>query len=99
MTTRTLSWTLDAPGPRQAPVARTEIYFRADPSLEWTFQDSVPAAAPQEMVFENVQPGTMFYQAIVFDTFDTPSLPAEASANIPFDPPNAPANFTIVDTP
>ena len=62
-----LTWDLPTVTPRQYPIAHVRIEFRVDESLPWTIQDTVDAAAAQELLFVDVQPGTFFYQAIVVD--------------------------------
>ena len=50
MTTRTLSWELSAPTPRQLPIDRTEISIRVDSSLPWSFHDAVAPDSLQQIV-------------------------------------------------
>jgi len=92
-----LTWDLPTVTPRQYPIAHVRIEFRVDESLPWTIQDTVDAAAAQELLFVDVQPGTFFYQAIVVDEQGQEGAPVETSINIAFDVPGGVENFLATE--
>ncbi len=98
MTTRTISWTLDPPTPRQRPIDRTDLSIRVDASFPWTLHTPVLPAEEQKVVFQNVMPGTIEYQLLTYDDAGTPSdPPIELSKSMGWDAPTGPSNVTIID--
>lgn len=91
-----LRWTLPTPGPRQRPIAYVRIDVRASDTLPWTEQDRVtPDVVPQELLFENVAPGTHYYRGVVVDDQGAEDLaPKNTSIVVPYDPPSSLTEFT-----
>lgn len=90
-----LSWELEEPTARQRPLDYVLVEFRVSDSLPWTEQDRVAPDAPQELLFQDVAPGTFFYRVTPVDDAGTKSpFPAEAQAAIDFDPPSGVTNLT-----
>lgn len=90
-----LTWNLPAVGPSQAPIAGVRIEINADPAtLPWVEQDTVLVDAPQELLFVDAAPGTMFYRATVIDAEGNEGAPADTSVAVPFDPPGTVTNLT-----
>jgi len=97
MTTRTLTIEVDAPSPRQRPIDRTEVSLRSNPEFDWSYHDAVAGEGVHEMVFENVQPGMMYYQVITYDDQNTPSNAVVVSAEAEWDAPSDPT-VTVTDS-
>ena len=97
MANRRLTWELPVVTPRQAAIKHVEISFRADASFPWTKQADVPVDDPQELLFVDVAPGTMYYRAIIVDVENIAGSPVEGSATAAFDPPGTVMNFTITE--
>ena len=88
-----LTWDLPAPTARQRAIDYVRVDIRVDPSLPWTEQTRVLPADIQEVLFADEAPGLHFYQVTVVDVAGVESLPAEVSADVPFDAPAAVVNL------
>jgi len=88
-----LTWDLPTPTPRQRPIDYVLVQFRVDASLPWTDQAQVLATDPQELLFVDAAPGEMFYQVIAVDDGSVSGPPAETSATVAFDAPDAVLNL------
>ena len=97
MANRRLSWELPVVTPRQHPIAGVEIAWRVDASLPWTVQTTVLVDQLQELLFEDVPVGEMFYRAVVIDAVGARGTDAVISATGAYDPPGAVTNFIAVD--
>lgn len=89
-----LTWTLPTVSPRQRAIQHTRIDFRVDPSFPWTQQDVVSPDVNQELLFQDVAPGTHFYRGTVVDVDGREGLPAFTQVDVPFDAPGTVSNFT-----
>ena len=98
MTTRTLSFLIEPPTPQQRPIDRTDVSLRADPSFDWSFHADYTGEGLFNVVFENIAPGTMYYQLITYDDEGTASDPVEVEKTLGWDAPTGPINVTIVDS-
>ena len=97
MTNMRLTWDLPNVSIRQAPIQHTVIDFRVDPTLPWAMQDTVAAAAVQELLFVDIQPGSYFYRATVVDADGVSGAPVETQATVAFDPPGIVTNLTATE--
>ncbi len=94
---RTLSWELPQVGSRQAAIAHVRISQRVAPEFPWTEITTVAADQPQQLVLPQVNPGTIYYQAIVVDVDGQEGPPVETSGTLAFDLPGSVTNFTVTD--
>ena len=78
----------------QYPIQETRIEFRVAEDLPWTVQDTVPADATQELLFEDAPAGTMYYRATVIDNTGQEGTPAETQTAVAGEPPGMVTNFT-----
>ena len=97
MTTRTLTFTIEPPTPRQLPIDRTDISLRVSDEFPWTLHDERVGEGVHEVVFQNVQPGEIQYQMLTYDSAGT-ATEVIAIGNLGFDAPPGAVNVTIVDT-
>ncbi len=98
MTDRTLSWDLPQVGSRQAAIAHVRISQRVSTDFPWTEITTVAADQPQQLVLPQVNPGTIFYQAIVVDVDGQEGPPVETSGSLAFDVPGSVTNFIATDS-
>ena len=92
MANRRLTWVLPPVTARQHPIAGVEIAFRVDASLPWTVQTTVPANT-QELLFQDVPVGDLFYRGVVIDDIGARGNDAIISAFGAFDLPGSITNF------
>lgn len=89
-----LTWELQEPTSRQRPLEHIRVDFRVSADLPWTEQDRVSPDGPQELLFQDVAPGTFFYRVTPVDDRGTESpFPAEVQADIDFDAPSGVVNL------
>lgn len=89
-----LNWVLPTVGPRQAPLSHVKIEKRVATSLPWTFIADVPVTE-LTLLFQDIQPGTHFFQGTVFDERGGFSKnPKQATLEVPFDDPGDLLEFT-----
>lgn len=98
MANRRLSWILPNVSIRQHPLAGVEIALRVDASLPWQVHTVVPAdATPQELLFQDVPVGDMFYRAVVVDVMGGRGNDAVISAFGAYDAPGTVTNFIATE--
>ena len=88
-----LTWTLPSVGATQREIEHTRIEFRVDGAPQWTEQTLVPTDVAQELLFQDVAPGTYFYRATVVDIDGNEGAPAETQVDVPYDPPGTVVDF------
>jgi len=89
-----LTWALPSVSGRQRAIQHARVDIRVSPDLPWTLQDTVAPDVSQELLFQDVAPGTHFYRVTVVDVDGAEGVPAETSADVPFDPPGTVTNLT-----
>lgn len=97
MANRRLTCVLPPVTPRQHPIEGVEIAFRVDASFPWTVQTTVLVTAPQELFFQDVPVGDIFYRGVVVDIMGARSNDAVISAFGAFDPPGSLTNFIATE--
>ena len=97
MANRRLTWELPTVTARQHPIAGVEIAFRVDASVPWTVQTTVPVADTQELLFQDVPVGELFYRAVVIDDIGARGNDVVISAFGAFDLPGSITNFTATE--
>ena len=87
-----LFWTLPTPSLRQRPIAHVRIEARVSSDLPWTAVATVDAPGT-ELTIQDAAPGQWAYRGIVVDEGGKESAPLNATADVPFDGPDALVSF------
>lgn len=78
-----LTWALPLVGKNQRPIAHVRIDSRVSDSLPWSPVNTVKPDGPQQLLIEDLAPGTWSFRAVVVDTAGLESKnPATTKATI-----------------